>query len=69
MPFMKSCGNYSMAGEAMLDSTAHAHFTLVPKVTKKQGICNNFFFVLFCGCTNASHCYVYTSNTCLVFTV
>jgi len=52
---MKSCGSYSRTGEAMLDSTAHAHFTLVPKATKKQGICNNSF--LFCGCTNASQCY------------
>jgi len=41
---MKSRGKYSRAGEATLENTAHAHFTLVPKATNKHGICNTYFF-------------------------
>ena len=33
MSFMRSCAKYSGAGEATLDNTARAYFTLVPKAT------------------------------------
>jgi len=44
MPFVKSCGKYSRSGEATLDNTAHALFTLVPEATNKHRICNIYFF-------------------------